>query len=168
MEKCQKVWLRKGRMCWLRLRCCLKWCHVYKPPYIMDHILSFKLDNNNPISLFFLSTLNFHGNWRPKMFIIRLWQTSMDVQRKVIINEFKTSILLFLHSSFFSPFLRALYQLHLVKATTARACIPKELRLVEAFGYFFNHCEFCLISLIIEDTINGCVEIMKCGWIDMI
>lgn len=30
---------------------------------------------------------------------------------------------------------RALYQLHLVKAKTARACIPKELRLVEAFGY---------------------------------
>ncbi|KAA0044509.1 hypothetical protein IC582_017342 [Cucumis melo] len=30
---------------------------------------------------------------------------------------------------------RALYQLHLVKAGTARACIPKELRLVEAFGY---------------------------------
>ncbi|XP_050375320.1 protein NEOXANTHIN-DEFICIENT 1 isoform X2 [Argentina anserina] len=30
---------------------------------------------------------------------------------------------------------RALYQLHLVKAATVRACIPKELRLVEAFGY---------------------------------
>ncbi|XVE50034.1 hypothetical protein DITRI_Ditri01bG0129700 [Diplodiscus trichospermus] len=30
---------------------------------------------------------------------------------------------------------RALYQLHLVKAETARAFIPKELRLVEAFGY---------------------------------
>ncbi|XP_022956122.1 protein NEOXANTHIN-DEFICIENT 1 [Cucurbita moschata] len=30
---------------------------------------------------------------------------------------------------------RALYQLHLVKAKTARKCIPKELRLVEAFGY---------------------------------
>ncbi|EXB81212.1 hypothetical protein L484_013153 [Morus notabilis] len=29
----------------------------------------------------------------------------------------------------------ALYQLHLVKAKTARACIPKDLRLVEAFGY---------------------------------
>ncbi|KAK8605696.1 hypothetical protein V6N13_102470 [Hibiscus sabdariffa] len=29
----------------------------------------------------------------------------------------------------------ALYQLHLVKAETARAFIPKELRLVEAFGY---------------------------------
>ncbi|GMY26627.1 protein NEOXANTHIN-DEFICIENT 1 isoform X2 [Fagus crenata] len=29
----------------------------------------------------------------------------------------------------------ALYQLHLVKAETARACIPKEFRLVEAFGY---------------------------------
>ncbi|XP_031260966.1 protein NEOXANTHIN-DEFICIENT 1 isoform X3 [Pistacia vera] len=29
----------------------------------------------------------------------------------------------------------ALYQLHLVKAETARAVIPKELRLVEAFGY---------------------------------
>ncbi|CAH8358201.1 unnamed protein product [Eruca vesicaria subsp. sativa] len=34
------------------------------------------------------------------------------------------------------PFLRiALYQIHLVKAATARAFIPKELRLVEAFGY---------------------------------
>ncbi|XP_022145818.1 protein NEOXANTHIN-DEFICIENT 1 [Momordica charantia] len=30
---------------------------------------------------------------------------------------------------------RALYQLHLVKGKIARACIPKELRLVEAFGY---------------------------------
>lgn len=29
----------------------------------------------------------------------------------------------------------ALYQLHLVKAETARAFIPKEFRLVEAFGY---------------------------------
>uniref|UniRef100_A0A452YK05 Protein NEOXANTHIN-DEFICIENT 1 n=1 Tax=Aegilops tauschii subsp. strangulata TaxID=200361 RepID=A0A452YK05_AEGTS len=29
----------------------------------------------------------------------------------------------------------ALYQLHLVKAATARAFVPKELRLVEAFGY---------------------------------
>ncbi|GMN49358.1 hypothetical protein TIFTF001_018525 [Ficus carica] len=29
----------------------------------------------------------------------------------------------------------ALYQLHLVKAKTARACIPKDFRLVEAFGY---------------------------------
>ncbi|TKY66356.1 hypothetical protein E2542_SST09226 [Spatholobus suberectus] len=29
----------------------------------------------------------------------------------------------------------AWYQLHLVKAEEARACIPKELRLVEAFGY---------------------------------
>ncbi|CAN6726834.1 unnamed protein product [Malus baccata var. baccata] len=29
----------------------------------------------------------------------------------------------------------ALYQLHLVKAATVRACIPKEFRLVEAFGY---------------------------------
>lgn len=30
---------------------------------------------------------------------------------------------------------RALYQLHLVKSKTARAFIPKEFRLVEAFGY---------------------------------
>ncbi|KAH9774217.1 protein NEOXANTHIN-DEFICIENT 1 [Citrus sinensis] len=30
---------------------------------------------------------------------------------------------------------RALYQLHLVKAQTARAFIPKEFKLVEAFGY---------------------------------
>ena len=30
---------------------------------------------------------------------------------------------------------RALYQLHLVKADIARALIPKELKLVEAFGY---------------------------------
>lgn len=30
---------------------------------------------------------------------------------------------------------RALYQLHLVKAETARAFVPKEFRLVEAFGY---------------------------------
>lgn len=30
---------------------------------------------------------------------------------------------------------RALYQLHLVKASTVRACIPKEFRLVQAFGY---------------------------------
>jgi hypothetical protein len=29
----------------------------------------------------------------------------------------------------------ALYQIHLVKAATARAFIPKEFRLVEAFGY---------------------------------
>lgn len=29
----------------------------------------------------------------------------------------------------------ALYQLHLVKAETARAFIPKEFKLVEAFGY---------------------------------
>jgi hypothetical protein len=29
----------------------------------------------------------------------------------------------------------ALYQLHLVKAATARAFVPKDLRLVEAFGY---------------------------------
>ncbi|BFG16011.1 hypothetical protein CerSpe_022850 [Prunus speciosa] len=29
----------------------------------------------------------------------------------------------------------ALYQLHLIKAATVRACIPKEFRLVEAFGY---------------------------------
>lgn len=33
--------------------------------------------------------------------------------------------------------LSALYQLHLVKAETARACIPKEFRLVEAFGYLY-------------------------------
>ncbi|RLN17450.1 uncharacterized protein C2845_PM02G10370 [Panicum miliaceum] len=31
--------------------------------------------------------------------------------------------------------LRALYQLHLVKASTARAFVPRDLRLVEAFGY---------------------------------
>ncbi|XP_049933985.1 protein NEOXANTHIN-DEFICIENT 1 isoform X2 [Nymphaea colorata] len=30
---------------------------------------------------------------------------------------------------------RALYQLHLVKADTVRALVPKDLRLVEAFGY---------------------------------
>ncbi|KAK9934279.1 hypothetical protein M0R45_021429 [Rubus argutus] len=30
---------------------------------------------------------------------------------------------------------RALYQLHLVKAATVRSCIPKEFRLVQAFGY---------------------------------
>jgi hypothetical protein len=29
----------------------------------------------------------------------------------------------------------ALYQLHLVKASTARAFVPRDLRLVEAFGY---------------------------------
>lgn len=29
----------------------------------------------------------------------------------------------------------ALYQLHLVKASTARAFVPRGLRLVEAFGY---------------------------------
>lgn len=34
--------------------------------------------------------------------------------------------------------LSALYQLHLVKAKTARACIPKDFRLVEAFGYFLG------------------------------
>ncbi|KAJ0677620.1 putative acetoacetate decarboxylase domain superfamily, protein NEOXANTHIN-DEFICIENT 1 [Helianthus annuus] len=34
----------------------------------------------------------------------------------------------------FSPF-SALYQFHLVKADIARAIIPKEFRLVEAFGY---------------------------------
>jgi hypothetical protein len=28
-----------------------------------------------------------------------------------------------------------LYQLHLVKASTARAFVPRDLRLVEAFGY---------------------------------
>lgn len=33
------------------------------------------------------------------------------------------------------PVCSALYQLHLVKAATARAFVPKELRLVEAFGY---------------------------------
>ncbi|CAG7864478.1 unnamed protein product [Brassica rapa] len=39
-------------------------------------------------------------------------------------------------SFFFCSFSRtALYQIHLVKAATARAFIPKELRLVEAFGY---------------------------------
>ncbi|KAL0385281.1 UNVERIFIED_CONTAM: protein NEOXANTHIN-DEFICIENT 1 [Sesamum radiatum] len=32
-------------------------------------------------------------------------------------------------------FFSALYQLHLVKAETARAFIPKEFKLVEAFGY---------------------------------
>ncbi|XP_039035559.1 protein NEOXANTHIN-DEFICIENT 1-like isoform X2 [Hibiscus syriacus] len=37
----------------------------------------------------------------------------------------------------------ALYQLHLVKAETARAFIPKELRLVEAFGYSY----FYLVTL---------------------
>ncbi|KAJ0492214.1 putative acetoacetate decarboxylase, protein NEOXANTHIN-DEFICIENT 1 [Helianthus annuus] len=34
----------------------------------------------------------------------------------------------------FSPF-SALYQFHLVKADIARAIIPKEFRLVQAFGY---------------------------------
>lgn len=28
-----------------------------------------------------------------------------------------------------------MYQLHLVKASTARAFVPRDLRLVEAFGY---------------------------------
>ncbi|CAN6881906.1 unnamed protein product [Brassica oleracea] len=42
----------------------------------------------------------------------------------------------FFFSFFFCSFSRtALYQIHLVKAATARAFIPKELRLVEAFGY---------------------------------
>lgn len=36
-------------------------------------------------------------------------------------------------ASFFA--FSALYQIHLVKASTARAFIPKEFRLVEAFGY---------------------------------
>ncbi|KAL6957490.1 Protein NEOXANTHIN-DEFICIENT 1, variant 2 [Sarracenia purpurea var. burkii] len=33
------------------------------------------------------------------------------------------------------PIFSALFQLHLVKAETARAFVPKELKLVEAFGY---------------------------------
>ncbi|KAH6771124.1 hypothetical protein C2S52_015927 [Perilla frutescens var. hirtella] len=37
--------------------------------------------------------------------------------------------------SFHSKLLIALYQLHLVKAKTARAFIPKDFKLVEAFGY---------------------------------
>ncbi|CAL0314752.1 unnamed protein product [Lupinus luteus] len=32
-------------------------------------------------------------------------------------------------------FISALYQLHLVKAEKAQACIPKEFKLVQAFGY---------------------------------
>lgn len=36
----------------------------------------------------------------------------------------------------------AIYQLNLVKAETARAFIPKGLRLVEAFGYAFSFCTF--------------------------
>jgi len=34
-----------------------------------------------------------------------------------------------------APASSALYQLHLVKASTARAFVPRDLRLVEAFGY---------------------------------
>jgi len=34
-----------------------------------------------------------------------------------------------------APASSALYQLHLVKAPTARAFVPRDLRLVEAFGY---------------------------------
>lgn len=79
----------------------------------------------------------------------------------------------FLHSLFFflffllfdtPPFLRALYQLHLVKAGTARACIPKELRLVEAFGYCLIIMNLFNFSLIIEDTINGCFVFGMKSW----
>lgn len=45
----------------------------------------------------------------------------------LLLNVAKFFILIVLFS--------ALYQIHLVKAATARAFIPKELRLVEAFGY---------------------------------
>lgn len=43
----------------------------------------------------------------------------------------------------------ALYQIHLVKAETARAFIPKEFRLVEAFGYIKASPRGSLISIII-------------------
>jgi hypothetical protein len=42
---------------------------------------------------------------------------------------------LLLLSSSLSADCSALYQLHLVKSTTARAFVPPDLRLVEAFGY---------------------------------
>ncbi|RVW29218.1 Protein NEOXANTHIN-deficient 1 [Vitis vinifera] len=53
------------------------------------------------------------GGSRGKIFL-GLWQTSMDIQR---------------------PASALKLLLHLVKAETARAFIPKEFRLVEAFGY---------------------------------
>ncbi|CAK7336065.1 unnamed protein product [Dovyalis caffra] len=50
--------------------------------------------------------------------------------------------------------LYALYQLHLVKAETARAFIPKELKLVEAFGYTLGG--FFLASY--EDSPDGAFD----------
>ncbi|KAH9709870.1 protein NEOXANTHIN-DEFICIENT 1 [Citrus sinensis] len=48
----------------------------------------------------------------------------------------RSTALVYASQSHLSPSLcRALYQLHLVKAQTARAFIPKEFKLVEAFGY---------------------------------
>lgn len=45
----------------------------------------------------------------------------------------------------------ALYQLHLVKSKTARAFIPKEFRLVEAFGYsYFGMAEESFDNCVME------------------
>ncbi|XP_020867717.1 protein NEOXANTHIN-DEFICIENT 1 isoform X1 [Arabidopsis lyrata subsp. lyrata] len=52
---------------------------------------------------------------------------SMDVEEKRVLSGYAKPPWIFKGS--------ALYQIHLVKAATARAFIPKEFRLVEAFGY---------------------------------
>lgn len=70
---------------------------------------------------------------------LQLWQASLDFQRQVSVKQllgllsssqsWKWTLLIALVF-----LIRALYQLHLVKAATVRACIPKEFRLVQAFG----------------------------------
>lgn len=78
-----------------------------------------------------------NGNFRSQFFI-RIRKASLGVQREASSTPFSLLIeskyrklcknIWFWHYS-------ALYQLHLVKSETARAFIPKEFRLVEAFGY---------------------------------
>ncbi|WOL15131.1 protein NEOXANTHIN-DEFICIENT 1-like isoform X2 [Canna indica] len=55
---------------------------------------------------------------------------------------------------------RALYQLHLVKAEIARAFIPKELKLVEAFGYTLGG----LFLAHYDDSPTGLVVIAGIVW----
>ncbi|CAN8291089.1 unnamed protein product [Cochlearia groenlandica] len=59
----------------------------------------------------------------------------LQKKRQNLIIFFKFCLKYFAECFFLIGACSALYQLHLVKADTARAFIPKEFRLVEAFGY---------------------------------
>ncbi|CAN7049870.1 unnamed protein product [Brassica rapa subsp. trilocularis] len=59
----------------------------------------------------------------------------MEVEERNVSSGYAKPPWIFKGRQVTSYYCGALYQIHLVKASTARAFIPKEFRLVEAFGY---------------------------------